>query len=151
MSPIRFPIPGIAYEYNPSTSFQLTVGLPFSVVWKPSESFRFDFAYVPPQSVRSQLTWQPLPWFALFGGFEWVNDSYQLADRPTRRDFFYAYEKRFPVGVRLQLGRSATLDLGGGYAFDRLFFTARRFNERDRDRVEVRPTAYAMLRFAIQL
>jgi|GEM_PF-6521119 len=151
VSAVRFPIPGLAYEYNPSPQLQLSIGLPFSVVWKPTESLRFDFAYIPPLSVRTQLTWQPMSAVGVFAGFEWVNDSYLLANRPSRRDFFYVYEKRFPVGIRFNIADRFTLDVGGGYAFDRLFFTAKQFNERSRDRIEVRPTTYLMLRFAVQL
>lgn len=148
VSLIRFPLPGLAYEWNPSDRLQIALGVPFSIRWLPTDTVRFDFAYLPPRSVRTQLTWQVLPVMSVFGGFEWVNNSYLLADRIDREDFFTSNEMRLPLGVRFELGSHCTLDLGGGYAFNRVFFTEDDSDDEDRDRVEVNPGGYLMLRLA---
>ena len=148
VSLIRLPLPGLAYELNPSDRLQIALGVPFSIRWLPTDTVRFDFAYLPPRSVRTQLTWQVLPVMSVFGGFEWVNNSYLLADRIDREDFFTSNEMRLPLGVRFELGSHCTLDLGGGYAFNRVFFTEDDSDDEDRDRVEVNPGGYLMLRLA---
>lgn len=147
---VRFPLPGVAYEWNPSEELQVAVGLPFSVRWRPTDDLRFDLAYLPPQSVRAQWVWDVCPELSLFAGFEWVSDSYLLADRIDDREFLYSQEKRLPVGARLELGDHCVLDLGGGLAFDRIYFTARGPGERDRDRVEARPCGFVTARFAVR-
>jgi hypothetical protein len=147
---IRYPIPGLAYEWNPSERLQVALGVPFSLVWKPTDTLRLDLGYLPPQSVRVQLTWQVTPRVGLFGGFEWINDAYLLADRLDWGDRFFSLEKRLSVGMRWTPGPGCALDLIGGYAFDRLYYTAENFTEQDRDRVEVAPGGFLMLRFAVQ-
>jgi hypothetical protein len=147
---LPFPIPGVAYEWNPTDRLQVALGVPFSLVWKPTDTLRFDLGYLPPQSVRAQLTWQATPRLGVFGGFEWVNDTYLLAGRPDRDDRFFSLEKRLPIGLRWTPGPGCALDLAGGYAFDRLYYTARNFTEQGRDRVEVAPGGFLMLRLALQ-
>lgn len=147
---LPFPIPGIAYEWNPSERLRVALGVPFSLIWMPTDAVRLDLAYLPPQSVRAHLTWQVTPRLGVFGGFEWVNDAYLLAGRLDREDRFFSLEKRLPIGVRWTPGPGFALDLAAGYAFDRLSYTARDFTEQGRDRVEVAAGGFLMLRLAIQ-
>ena len=78
---IRFPLPGIAYEWNPSEQLQVVAGVPFSVVWKPTERFRFDIGYMPPFQTRAQATYRVFDNVDVFAGFESINEAYLLDDR----------------------------------------------------------------------
>jgi hypothetical protein len=39
-SELLFPIPGVAYLYQPSDAFRATVGVPFSLMWRPRNLMR---------------------------------------------------------------------------------------------------------------
>jgi hypothetical protein len=42
-----FPIPLLAYQWNPSDSFHLSIGLPLSMNWKPTDRLNLDMALGP--------------------------------------------------------------------------------------------------------
>ncbi len=149
VSLIRFPLPGVAYEWNPTEQLQVAAGVPFSIVWKPTDRFRFDVGWMPPFQTRAQATYRLFDHVDVFAGFESINEAYLLADRVDRRDFFYSYEKRLPAGVRFRFGDHCLLDLSGGYLFDRIYFTSRSFTDESRDRLHVAPSAFGMVRFAL--
>ncbi len=149
VSLIRFPLPGVAYEWNPSEQLQVVAGVPFSIVWKPTDRFRFDMGYMPPFQTRAQATYRMFDNVDVFAGFESINEAYLLDDRSHWRDFFYSYEKRLPAGVRFRFGEHCLLDVSGGYLFDRIYFTSRTFTEESRDRIHVAPSAFGMVRFAL--
>jgi hypothetical protein len=149
VSAIRFPLPGLAYEWNPSERLQIVAGIPFSMAWKPSDTLRFDVGYIPPYQSRAQVTWHAMPSVALFTGFESYTDSYLLANRENRRRIFYAYEDRALAGVRFELGKHFVLDAAGGYLFGRLFFSSASIADESHDRVHVAPSAFGMLRLAL--
>jgi hypothetical protein len=149
VSLIRFPLPGVAYEWNPSEQLQIVAGVPLSMTWRPTEYFRFDLGYMPPQQTRMQATYEIVEHVDVFAGFEWVNEAYLLDDRVHWRDFFYSYEKRLPAGMRIRFGDNCLLDIAGGYLFNRIYFTSRTFTDESRDRVHVAPSAFGMVRFAL--
>jgi hypothetical protein len=149
VSAVRFPLPGLAYEWNPSERLQIVAGLPFSMTWKPTDSVRFDMGYIPPYQSRAQLTWHAFQYVDFFTGFESYTDSYLLAHRQNRRQIFYAYEDRALGGVRFDLGKHFVLDAAGGYLFGRLFFSSSSITDESHDRIHVAPGAFGMLRFAV--
>ena len=150
VSVIRFPVPGVAYEWNVSDRLQVVAGVPFSVVWRLTDDLRLDVGYLPPYQMRAQLTQRVLPWMDVFVGFESVSDAYLLAERQRRRDLFYSYEKRLPAGLRFDIGKHVVLDAVGGYLFNRHYFSSASFFDESRDRVHIAPSAYLMLRLAIK-
>lgn len=149
VSLIRFPLPGVAYEWNLAEQLQVVAGVPFSIVWKPSDRFRLDVGYMPPFQTRAQATYKVLDNIDIFFGFESISEAYLLDDRAHWRDFFYSYEKRIPAGLRFRFGEHCLLDVSGGYLFDRIYFTSRSFTDESRDRIHVAPGVFGMLRFAI--
>ena len=139
---LPFPIPGLSYEYNPDPDLRLSLGIPFSVLWRFADDWRFEFNYRPITLIHSQVTWEPRDGFQVYGGFDWDNDGYYLRDRPERRDLFFRQEKRLFGGVRLDVASRVTLDLSGGYAFDRNFGVGRSALNYKSDRVDVAPGGY---------
>jgi hypothetical protein len=149
VSVIRFPLPGVAYEWNPSKQLQVVAGVPFSISWKPNDRFRFDVGYMPLYQSRAQASFKLIDSVYLYAGFESLTEAYLLEDRTNSRDFFYNYENRLPVGVRIRLGEHSLLDIGGGYIFNRQFFSSTNFYDQNRDQTRVAPGEFGMLRFAV--
>jgi hypothetical protein len=149
VSAIRFPLPGLAYEWNASDRLQIVAGIPFSIAWKPTDTLRFDVGYVPPYQSRAQVTWHAFQSVDFFAGFESLTDSYLLAERHNSRQIFYAYEDRTLGGVRFELGKHAVIDAAAGYVFGRLFFSSTSIFDENRDRIHVSPNVFGMLRFAV--
>jgi hypothetical protein len=119
---LSFPIPGVAYLWNPSPNFRMSIGLPFSIWWRPVETVTFNATYVPLTNVNARLTWTPVKQVSVFGGFESGGSSFALADRTDINERFRINEDRLLAGLRVTPVRWATLEVSGGYLFDRRFF-----------------------------
>ncbi len=120
-SQLDFPIPGVAYLYQPSPTFRATIGVPFSLMWRPQENVIIDASYSLIRTVHTRVTYQGAPW-RFFTGFDWGDETYFLSDRPTNDDRFYYYDKRLTAGVQRQLAKSLMLELASGYVFQRFYY-----------------------------
>ena len=141
-SQLPFPFPGVAYEWNPDKTVRINFGIPFSVRWQFSPGWEFDFGYRPLTQITSRLSFDPRPGFRTYALFDWDSDGYYLAGRPERRDLFFLQEKRAGGGVRLDLAEHFTLDLSGGYAFNRSSGVGRNSIRYKSDRLDIRSGAY---------
>ena len=119
-SELPFPIPGVAYLYQPSETFRATVGVPFSLMWRPREDLTIDASYALIRQVHARVTYAAAP-VRLFTAFDWGDEAYFLSDRPTSDDRFYYYDKRLTAGVQWPLTQSLKLELSGGYIFERFY------------------------------
>jgi hypothetical protein len=139
---VAFPIPGIAYSWEPSEDLRVNLGIPFTVKWTPVEDLELQFAYIPVTNVNARATYRVADGVKLYGGFQWLNEAYFLADRAERKERFLAFEKRLVAGLRWDIGTHLALDLNGGYAFDRFYGEGEsQFSDLD-DRVDIRPGAF---------
>ncbi len=120
-SELAFPIPGVAYLYQPSDTFRATLGVPFSLLWRPREDLIVDASYSLIRRVHARVTYLAAPW-RIFTGFDWGDETYFLSDRPTSDDRFYYYDKRLTAGVQWPLARSLMLELSSGYVFQRFYY-----------------------------
>src|SRR5207253_1235942 len=75
--------------------------------------------------------------FRIYGGFDWANESYFLADRERVNDRFFYYDKRLTCGVRVLPMKRIEVDLSGGYVFDRFYFEGAQYSDNHHNRVEV--------------
>jgi len=145
------PLPGVGYWYEPSERYRILIGIPFAFLEaRPSRDVSMEFSYLPVRSVRAKISyrfWGPLQ---IYGTFDWKNESYFLAERNDKRNRFFYYEKRLISGVRWNLSRQASLDLSLGYAFDRLYFEARKYEDRNRNRVDVEDGPFASLQLGLR-
>ena len=139
---LNFPIPGIAYQWNYSEQFRLTIGIPFAVMWKPTPDITFNASYIPLTNIRANLDYRLKDDLHLFASYEYLNESYFLADRVNRYDRFLGFEQRVLGGVKFDLFESATLDLHAGYSFGRYFGEGRNQGAPLRDRVDVGAGAF---------
>jgi hypothetical protein len=148
-SDFPYPLPIVSYYWQPSDNLQMNIGVPFFVKWRFLPEWVFDGLWVPIRTVSARVTWDSpeMPDVRPYAAFDWVNESYFLANRPDDDDRFYAYEKRLTGGVMLSLPYRLQLDLSAGYVFDRFYFQGKQYGDRNRDRVNVGGGPF----FAVQL
>jgi hypothetical protein len=119
---LPFPIPGVAFVWQPSENFRANIGLPFHVWWRPVEDVTLDFSYMLLTTVHARASyrvWRPL---CIYIAYASESEAYLLADRPDTNDRFFNVDQRLGAGTVVTLGRHAAIDLSGGYIFDRYFF-----------------------------
>jgi len=120
-SQVNFPIPILAYGWNPSERLQVNIGLPFSVNWKPSDEWTLAFSYVPLLNINSRLTYAFDPCLRFFGGYEYLTETYLLAGRTDTNDQFFSIEQRLITGVQWDVWKGASVEVNGGYSFGRYY------------------------------
>jgi len=136
-SQIPFPFPGLSYEYKPNDDLLIRIGIPFSLMWRPLPSWKVKLDYRPLTQITSRLSYEVREGFVLYGGFDWDNQGYFLKDRRERRDLFFRQEKRILGGVRADIAERLTLDISGGYAFDRNFGSGRNALNLRYDKIDI--------------
>ncbi|WP_339910405.1 hypothetical protein [Symmachiella dynata] len=120
-SDLNFPIPGVAYGWNPSETFQMNIGIPFSVTWKPLDALAFNASYFPLYNVNALVTYDWTDDLQFYGGFETIRETFLLTNRASRSDQFLASEQRVIGGLRWNVWKYAALDVNAGYAFGRYY------------------------------
>lgn len=142
------PLPGVAYTFVPSDRFQATVGLPFTMVMaRPADRWTVMMTYGVLTTVQARIVYQPIVPLRFYVGYAWDNENYFRVDRITIDQRLYYYDMRLTAGVVALLGRRATLDLSGGYVFDRYYFEGEQgFRDQNFNRVDVANTALVGLR-----
>jgi len=147
---LGFPVPGVAYLWQPSPDFRAFIGLPFSLMWRPIDDLTLDFSYMLIRTVHARATYRLCPAARVYTAFDWSNEGYFLADRPSDNDRFFYYDKRLSAGVLFHLNHNATLDFSGGYAFDRFYFEGARFSDNGFNRVDVGNGAFLAVRIGVR-
>lgn len=144
-----FPLPGVAYRWVMDETLQITLGIPFSVRWRPITELTFDLSYTPLTNVRTRVTWNIDECWSVYGGYEWANETWQLVDRIDRQERFYGNEMRLEAGVTGELIERWRTTLFGGYAFERQYWRGRNFfrNRLDELTIEAGPYLGARLEF----
>jgi hypothetical protein len=117
--PVDFPIPMISYAWNPSDQLRINIGLPFSVAWQPNEDWTLNLSYMPLNNINARLIYRVALRFHVYGGYEFLNESYFLADRTDSQDRFFVFEQRLVTGLRWEVWKNATAEVNGGYSFGR--------------------------------
>jgi hypothetical protein len=139
---LNFPIPGVAYVWNPSDDLRVSIGLPLSVMWRPVEDLTLNVSYFPLTNARALATYRLANPVRVYGGYEFLNEAYFLADRVNTQDRFFGFEQRLLGGVRWDVWRHAVLDLNAGYAFDRHYGEGRNEGSSLHDRVDIASGAF---------
>lgn len=145
------PIPGIAYFYAPSPWFQATIGFPFAnITYRPTDDLTLQLNYALLTNIRARVTYRLLPQLKLYASFDSGSESYFLEDRASVRDRFFYNDERASLGLQWRLTHAASLDLSGGYAFDRYYFEGQNFNNNSQDRVRIGDGPFAVLRLDVR-
>lgn len=144
--PVDFPIPMLSYAWNPSDQLRVNIGLPFSVTWQPDEDVTLTLSYMPVSNINARLSYRVAPRFQVYGGYEFLTESYFLVDRTDNQDRFFVLEQRLVTGLRWEVWKNATAEVNGGYSF------GRNYGEGDspwgslKDRVDVDPGPFVGIR-----
>jgi hypothetical protein len=136
-SQLPFPIPGIAFLWQPSDQFRANLGLPFQIMYRPVEDLTLDLSYMLLTTIHARATYRLMPWLHIYGGYDWNNEAYLLSDRTDLNDRLFYYDQRVTAGVQWILCKNASLDLSAGYTFDRYYFIGQSFSDRNNNRIDV--------------
>ena len=149
-SELPFPIPGVAFIYQPTDYLRLNIGLPFAVWYRPWDDLTVELSYMLLRTVHARAVYRVCAPVRVYAGFDWSNESYFLADRFDENDRFFYYEKRLSAGVQVFLRRQALLDISSGYVFDRFYFQGHQYNDLHHDRIDVGSGPLLGLRFELR-
>jgi hypothetical protein len=137
------PLPGAAYQWVPNDDLTIVAGVPFSSVrWTPIEKLTVSARYMVLRDVHVRVGYDLTETLEVYGLFAWDNEHYLRYDRPDDDWKLTYYEKRVGGGVKIKLMENVTLDLSGGWAFDRHWYEEEEYEDRDVNRVELRDGAY---------
>lgn len=137
LSQVPFPIPGATYHWEPSDTFNMDIGIPLSMTYRPTERLTLTASYMVLTTIRARASYQLTESLELYGGYEWENQSWFLQDREADRERLFTYEQRLAIGLRANPLKYLQLDLSTGYLFDRYLFTGERFRDRQNNRIEL--------------
>jgi hypothetical protein len=147
----NIPLPGVGYWYEPNDQARLVVGIPFAFLnLRPVKEVSLSLSYFIIRSVRARVTYSPLQSLHLYGNFEWRNESYYRAERQDDKDRLFYYEKQISAGIQVSLNRQVSIDLSGGYAFDRFYFEGRDYEDRNQNRVSIGNGPFVALRAGVR-
>ena len=144
-SDFAYPIPGLAYFYQPNDYFEMNIGIPFLLKWRPYEDVTLEAFYLPVRTLTARASWQFLPGSRLFTSFTWYYESYFLAERSNYNDRLFSFEKRLTTGLSFDMPWNLALEIAGGYAFDRFYFQGQSYDDRNNDRVSVDSGFFAQI------
>jgi hypothetical protein len=119
---LNFPIPGVAFYWQPADNFNATIGIPMKVWWRPVEDLTIEASYMPLTTVKGKVSYHLWGGISVYTAYESGNASYFLYNSPDSRDRFFYFDQRVVSGLKMEFGRQGILDLSGGYAFDRHYF-----------------------------
>jgi hypothetical protein len=119
---LNFPVPGVAFSYNPSPQFHANIGLPLMVMWRPDDVWQFQASYMLLRTVHCKATCRLGSRLSAFAAYDWANEAYMLLDRPETDDRFFLYDQRVSLGLQWLAFRHWTAATSAGYAFDRYMY-----------------------------
>ncbi|MEI8375183.1 MAG: DUF6268 family outer membrane beta-barrel protein [Planctomycetota bacterium] len=153
MSEIPFPIPGVAFNWNPSEQFHANIGIPFQVTYRPTDDWTFEVMYMPIHTIHAKATYRFSEQIRAFASYDWANEVYALADRVEDNERFFMYDQRAALGLEATLVRFATVDVTGGYAFDRYSYEGSQtsaFNATQINRVDIGTGPFTALQLKLR-
>jgi hypothetical protein len=150
MDELNFPVPGVAFSWNPSPQFHANIGLPLMVLWRPTDDWQFQASYMLIRTIHVKAQYRLTDWLRAYAAYDWSNESYSLLDRPDLNDRFFIYDQRASLGLQLTFLRQWTASVAGGYIFDRYMFQGTSFSSSGSDRVELGAGPFAALNLSVR-
>ena len=147
-SELAFPVPGVAYSWNPSPAFHANIGLPLAVVWRPSEDWQVVGSYMLLRTIHLRVRRRLTDRFSVFAAYDFSNEEYDLADSPDANDRFFLYDQRVSMGLQTALFWRWTATASAGYMFDRYIFEGTSLSAAAADRVDLGNGPFMMLNVA---
>jgi hypothetical protein len=132
---LAFPVPGVAFSYNPSPQFHANIGLPLMVMWRPTDDWQFQASYMLLRTVHVKSQYRFARWLSGFAAYDWSNESYFLVDSPDSTDRFFIYDQRASLGLQTAFMQHFTASVSTGFIFDRYLFEGTSSTSTSADRV----------------
>ena len=129
----------MAYVWRPSDELTANIGVPFSLQYRPTETFSIAASYMPLTNINILARQQLDENWCLYGGYQVTNDTYWLADRIENQERFYLFDQRLTLGLDRKLFWGLSLDFSAGYVFDRQVFQAKSFSGERLDELTIDP------------
>lgn len=140
----NIPWPSLGYWFEPNDRYRLVLGIPFAMLEvKPANGLTLDFFYLPVRTVHAGVSYRIAGPVKIYTAFDWRHESWFRRDRTDDDYRLFYYEKRGTAGIQWDLFRGMTLDLSGGYSFDRFYFEGKDYGDRARNRLDVNDGAFA--------
>jgi hypothetical protein len=151
VSELPYPIPGVAFMWQPSENFRANLGLPFQVMWRPVEDLTLDLSYMLLTTFHARATYRLCRSIRFYVAYATENEAYLLADRVDVNDRFFNVDQRVTAGAQVNISPRAALDLSSGYVFDHHFFEGKNItNGTNFNRVDVGDGTFVSLQFRIR-
>jgi len=142
---LSFPVPGVAFSYNPSPQFHANIGLPLMVMWRPTDDWQFQASYMLVRSIHLKAQYRIADRLRAFAAYDWWNESYVLLDRPELDDRFFLYDQRLSMGLQATLAPHWTASFASGFVFDRYMFEGTTSSSTSSNRVDLGNGPFAAL------
>lgn len=143
---LAFPIPGAAYAWRPNEQFQMNIGLPFSLTYRPTDAITVNLSYLPLTNGNAMIRWTPNEIWTVYGGYRTLSQGYELADRIDSRERLFNFDQRLMLGLRRKLIGGFVLDGSAAYLFDRSYFRSDSFFGDRTDQLKIDSGAQLMLK-----
>jgi hypothetical protein len=147
---LNFPVPGVAFSWNPSPQFHANIGLPFQVTWRPTDEWQFQASYMLIHTIHLKAQYRFTDRWSAFAAYDWSNEAYSLLDRPEDNDRFFIYDQRVSMGLQARLFRHWTASVSAGYVFDRYLFEGTSFSSSSSNRVNLGDGPFASLNLGVR-
>ena len=119
---LPYPIPTVAYVWQPSDTFRMNIGLPFMLMWRPTEDLTLDISYMLLTTLHVRESYRFSDQMRLYVAYDSESEAYLLADRVDNNDRFFNVDQRASTGTQILLTKKAWVDLSGGFVFDHYYF-----------------------------
>jgi len=126
-SQLPYPLPGIAYGWRPSESFEANIGVPASVEWRPDGQWTISAAYFPLVNVNVEARRRLKGDWSFVAFYRTDTQIFFLADRLLDKERFYVFDQRAALGLERSLGGGFTIEALASWLFDRTLFQGTNF------------------------
>jgi hypothetical protein len=145
MGELNFPVPGVAFSWNPSPEFHANIGLPLMVMWRPTDDWQFQASYMLIRTIHIKAQYRVTDRVRAFAAYDWSNEAYSLLDRPELDDRLFIYDQRASLGLQAALAPHWTASVSGGFVFDRYMFEGTSSSSTSSNRVDLGNGPFAAL------
>lgn len=138
-SQLPYPLPGLAYVWRPSPKLEASLGMPASLLYRPTDQFTLGFTYVPLTNFAARANHEFNQDWSLYSSYQIYNETYFLAERIETRERFYVFDQRIRIGLERALRSGFALDFAVLYMFDRQLFQGVNFSSDRQDALRFDP------------
>ena len=150
-SELNFPIPGIAFSYNPSPQFHANIGVPFQMTWRPTDDWQFQASYMLIRTIHVKAQYRIAQRLSAVAAYDWSNEAYSLLDRPDLDDRFFIYDQRASMGLQLAVATNVTASLSAGFVFDRFMYEGQSFSPNNSNAINLGAGPFTSLNLGCQI